>query len=63
LVLGVDFEEFVFVFFSEKFDPIGLLGEVGVEMMFEFGETGEIILLVPVWEIFALVGVRRITQQ
>jgi hypothetical protein len=51
------------VFFSEKFDPIGLLSEVGVEMMLEFGETGEIILLMPVWEVFALVGGRRIMQQ
>lgn len=63
MVLGVDFEEFVFVSFSGKFDAVCLLGEVSVEKAFEFGETGEIFFVVPVGEVFALVSGRRIMQQ
>ena len=63
MVLGVDFEKFVFVSLPENLDAVGLFIEVCVEMVFELGEACEILLVVPVGEVFALVGRKRILQQ
>jgi hypothetical protein len=50
------------VSFSEKFDPIGLVIETGVEMTFEIRKKYKILLMIPMGEVFTIVDGRRILK-